>query len=150
MTREPIYAAVLAFFAALTVGAAPAFLTATRKLKTWEDVEPEAQPALLLRQVIEHANYRKGLPTIWTCDVVLMLYVKTQAQNVESVIPSEILNPLLDAIEAAIVVDDPATNSATLGGLVSHCAIAGDIQYFEGTMGDDAVAVVPIQFLTSP
>jgi len=152
MTREPIYAAVFAFFAALTIGGSPAFLTATRKLATWEDVEPEAQPALLMRQVSENANYRKGLPTIWTCQIVLLLYVKTQAQNVPDVVPSVVLNPLLDAIEAAVIggMDDPSSLSATLGGLVSHCAIKGDVQYFEGTLGDDAVVAVPIEFLTSP
>lgn len=150
MTREPIYAAVLAFFAALTIGGAPAFKTATRKWKTWEDLPKEDQPALLLRQVTETARYRKGLPTIWQCDIALMLYVSTNAQMDEAVVPSELLNPLLDAIEAAIAIDDPANNAATLGGLVSHVAIQGDIAIFEGTLGDEAVAVVPIQFLTSP
>lgn len=150
MNREPIYAAVFAFFAALTVGNAPAFAIATRKLRTWEDTAPEEQPALLVRQGKEAANYRKGLPTIWTCDIALLLFVHTNAQLDGAVIPSQILNPLLDAIEAAIVVDDLSNNSATLGGLVSHCAINGDITYFEGTMGDEAVAVVPIQFRCSP
>lgn len=153
MIREPIYAAVLAFFAALTLpdslGNAPAFQLATRKLKTWEDCEPEDQPALLLRQVTETAKYTKGLPTIWTCQIALCLYVHTSAQNDDAVIPSQILNPLVDLIEAALKPDDLSTNSATLGGLVSHCAISGDVQYFEGTMGDEAVVIVPIQFLTS-
>lgn len=150
MTREPIYAAVFASFAALTVGGAPAFKTATRKVKVWEDVPPEDQPALLFRQDKETANYRKGLPTIWTCPAVLMLYVHTGALVDQDIVPSQLLNPLVDAIEAALVVDDFKTNSATLGGLVSHCAIKGDIQYFEGSLGDDGVVVVPIEFLTSP
>jgi len=150
MTREPIYAAILAFFSALTVGGAPAFKLATRKLKTWEDCSPEDQPALLLRQVNELGERRKGLPTKWTGHVALCLYVHTGAQTDDTVIPSTLLNPLVDAIEAAITVDDFNTNSATLGGLVSHCAINGDIEYFEGTLGDEAVAIVPIDFVTSP
>jgi hypothetical protein len=150
MTREPLYQAVFEFFAALTQGATPAFVTATRKATTWENVAPEEQPALLMRQVVEKANYRKGLPTIWTCSTALMLYVHTGAQNDDTVIPALLLNPLVDLIEAAIKVDDFSFNTATLGGLVSHCAISGDIQYFEGTMGDEAVAVIPIEFRTSP
>lgn len=154
MTREERYAAVFAFFAALTLPSdaqpTPAFLTSTRKLATWEGVAPEEQPALLMRQVTEHANYKKGLPTIWTCEIALCLYVHTSAQNVADVVPAQLLNPLVDLIEAAIKVDDLVNHSATLGGLVSHCAISGDIQFFEGTQGDEAVVLVPIQFLTSP
>ncbi len=149
MTREPLYAAVFAFFSALTVGASPAFATATRKIKTWEDCGIEQQPALLMRQMAERSTYKKGFPLVWRCDIALMLYVHTGAQMDDTVVPSQLLNPLLDAIEAAVRVDDPGNQAATLGGLVSHCAIEGDVQIFEGSLGDEAVAVVPLMFLTS-
>lgn len=150
MTREPIYAALFAFFAALTVGGSPAFKTATRKVKTWEDVPPEDQPALLLLPRREPAQRKKGLPTIWTLEVDLMLYVHTNAQNDPDVIPHQLLNPLLDAIEASLAIDDVMNNACTLGGLVSHCAIEGAIEIFPGSLGDEAVAIVPLQLLTSP
>lgn len=150
MTREPIYAAVFAFFAGLTAGGSPLFKTATRKPSTWEDVTPEDQPALLLRQRSEIAERRKGLPTKWTLNLDLMLFVHTGAQNDPTLIPAQILNPLLDAIEASLAVDDPSNNACTLGNLVSHCAIHGAVEIFLGSLGDEAVAIVPIEILVSP
>lgn len=150
MTREPIYAAVFKFWSDLTVGGAPAFKTATRLLKHWDAVPGEDSPALLMLQKRENATYRKGLPTIWNLDIALYLYVRTNLQNDNTVIPSVILNPLLDAIEAALTIDDQANLSCTLGGLVSHCAISGPIEIYEGDLGDELVAIVPLNILTSP
>lgn len=150
MNREPLYAALFAFFQGLTVGEAPAFRTATRRLDTWENVGKEDQPALLMQQRRESANYRKGLPTIWSLDVALYVYVHTGADNDKTLIPSQILNPLLDAIENSLAIDDPSNNACTLGGLVSHCAISGGVEIFQGNLGDEEVAIVPINILVSP
>lgn len=150
MNREPIYAAVFAYFAALTVGGSPAFLKATRRLDTWENVGKEEQPALLMQQRREVANYRKGLPTIWTLDVALFLYIHTGADNDKTLIPSQILNPLLDAIENSLTIDDHSNNACTLGGLVSHCAISGSVEIFQGNLGDEEVAIVPLNILVTP
>lgn len=150
MTREPIYEAVYQFFAALTVGGSPAFKLATRKAALWDSVAPEDQPALLQLQRRENANFRKGLPTIWTCEITLYLYVHTDANNSPDVVPSTLLNPLIDAIVGALTIDDLSNNCCTLGGLVSHCAVEGAIEIFEGNLGDQAVATIPIKFLVSP
>ena len=150
MNREPIYAALFAYFSALTVGGAPAFLKATRRLDHWDNALPEESPQLLMQQRREVANYRKGLPTIWSLDVALFLYVHTGADNDKTLIPSQILNPLLDAIEQSLTVDDLSNNTCTLGGLVSHCAISGAVEIFQGNLGDEEVAIVPINILVSP
>lgn len=152
MTREPIYQAVLEFWQALTLpeGTA-AFRTATRNAKMWDQVPPEETPALLQMQSKETAERRRGLPTKWTLRIKLMLYVTTQnISQAPNVTPSEIFNPLVDAVEAALVIDDIANNACTLGGLVSHCAIEGDIEIYEGSLGDTAVVVVPILIVVSP
>ena len=150
MTREPIYGALFALISALTAGGSPLFKTATRDPGTWESAAPEDQPMLLQRQGIETAQRVKGRPTIWTLDVDLMLYVHTSAHNDGSIVPAVMLNPLVDAIEAALTVDDPLNNACTLDGLVSHCAIEGPITYFLGGLGNEAVVTVPIRILVSP
>lgn len=152
MTREPLYAALFAFFSGLsgTVAEGKLFRTATRKLTTWDAAQPEDQPMLLMQQKRETANYRRGLPTIWTLDIALFVYVHTGANNDQTLIPSQILNPLLDALEASLEVDDLSNNACTLGGLVSHCAISGAVEIFQGDLGDQEVAIVPIQILVSP
>lgn len=151
MTREPIEVALFAFFAAIAgADGGKLFKTATRKPEHWDNVPPEDSPALLLMPRREIGNRRKGLPTKWTGEWDLLLYVHTGAQNDPSVVASTLLNPLLDAIEAALTVDDPFNNALTLGGLVSHCAIEGEITKFLGSLGDEATAIVPIQILTAP
>jgi hypothetical protein len=150
VTREPIYAAAYAFFAGLTAGGSPLFKTATRKGADWEKVAAEDSPALLFVQRDELAERKKGLPTKWTLKPELLVFVHTGAQTDPSVIPSQIINPLLDAIEASLTVDDPFNNACTLGGLVSHCAINGVIEIVEGSLGDEAVVRIPLDILTSP
>jgi len=51
---------------------------------------------------------------------------------------------LMDAIEAALVIDDRSNDACTLGGIVSHCFIDGAVEIFEGNLGDQLVAIVPI------
>ena len=144
MNRETIYAGIFKFWSDLTVGGAPLFKTATRKLTTWEGVEPESQPALLQLQRQESVTRPRGLPPKWTLSIDLYLYVHTGAQNDPSIVPSQLLNPLIDAIEAAMVIDDLSNNACTLGGLVSHAFFDGAVEIFEGNLGDQAVAILPI------
>ena len=149
MIREDIYSAVFQFFANLTSGGAPLFRTATRKPKTWEQVPKENQPALLLRERSEHGESRKNLPTKWTFNLELLVYVYTGAQSDETVTPASVLNPLLDAIESAIVIDNFVDQRATLGGLVTYCAIDGTVEKHLGNLGDEAVAIVPLRVLVN-
>ena len=143
-SRETIYASVFAFWSNLTVGGSPAFKLATRKLKMWEDVEPEDQPALLQLQRRETVERPRGMPAKWTLSLDLYFYVHTGASNDTDIVPSQLFNPLMDAIEAAMVVDDVGNNAVTLGGIVSHCFIDGAVEIFEGNLGDQLVAIIPI------
>jgi hypothetical protein len=149
MTREPIYAALFEFFSGLTAGGSPLFKVATRRPDHWEAFPPEEQPALLMRQRSEVAQHRLMLPTKWTFNLDLMLYVHTGASQDTTVIPEQLLNPLLDAIEASFAVDDLPNNACTLGGLVSYAAIDGTVEEFLGSSGDQAVAIVPIRILVN-
>lgn len=144
MTREEVYQGVFAFFAALTSGGSPLFVTATRRARTWEQVAPEEAPALLFMQRSETSEKPRGLPHKWTLHCDLYLYVHTGTNNDPTVTPSALINPLLDAIEAALTIDDQSNSATTIAGLVSRIAIEGEIQITEGNQGDTAVAIIPI------
>ncbi len=143
MTRESIYAALYAL-----VAQAASFATTGRRLRHWTDVPAAEQPALFLVQKGETAKTRRGQPTEWTLSVDLYLYC--QAPD-ESSSPASILNPLLDAVVAALkpAGNDLAVNAQTLGNQVSHCWIAGRIVTDEGALGGQAVAIVPIDILVA-
>jgi hypothetical protein len=140
MIREPIYAALFA----LVAGAA-SFVTISRRLRHWSDVGAAEQPALFMTQKSENAEERRPLPVKWRASVDLYLYAQA-ADELTS--PATILNPLLDAVEMALA-PDPVGHVQTLGGLVSHCWIAGRIQTDEGVLGGQAVAIVPVEILVS-
>ena len=138
MTREAIYSALFA-----RMSAAAGFATASRRLRHWSDVGTVEQPALFQVQKSETARREAGLPPKWTLAVDLFLYAHAPDDLTAA---ATVMNPLLDAIEAALA-PDPVTNVQSLGGLAAHCWIAGKVETDEGVLGGQAVAIVPIEIL---
>jgi hypothetical protein len=142
MTREPIYAALFARLAAI-----PGLKTSSRILKHWNDVPAEQQPALFQAQTGETPQQQTGEPTKWLLEVDLYLYVRRNAG-----VPGAALNPLIDAIEATFPLH-PVTGLHMLdvpGQLgIEWARISGRIETDEGTLGDQAVAIVPVQILAT-
>lgn len=141
ISREPIYAALFG----LVSGAAP-FVTVDRRLRHWSNVAAAEQPALLMSQKSETASVKAlGAPTVWTLSVDLYLYVHSSDPYLS---PATILNPLVDAVEAALL-PAPATGIQDLGlpAWVQHAFITGKIDTDEGVLGDQAVAIVPVEIL---
>lgn len=144
MNREPIYAALFAL-----VSGAAGFRTTSRRLRHWSAVEAAEQPALFQVQKKETAQQAEGSPPLWRAELDLYLYC--QAPD-DATAPTTVLNPLLDAIEAALLPTGPdaVAGALTLGGLVKHCWIAGAVETDEGALGGQAVAIVPIEILAVP
>ena len=141
IAREPIYAALFA----LAAGAA-GFVTAARRLRHWSELTPAEQPALFMRQRSEAAAVKTlGAPPVWTLGVTLHLYAHAGDPYRA---PASVLNPLIDAVEAALA-PSPATGLQDLGlpAMVQHAYIAGKIETDEGILRDQAVAVIPVEIL---
>jgi hypothetical protein len=142
-SRETIYAALFTL-----LSSSAEFRTASRKLVHWSDVGPEEHPAIFQRQVSEDRISQRGVPPKIQLRVEIYVYVHTLAQQLDpAVTPAQLMNPLLDALDAALAVDDMSNNVLTLGGLVSHCWVDGKTENFEGLIGDQAVAIIPISIL---
>ena len=141
IAREPIYAALFA-----RVANAASFVTAARRLRHWSEVSPAEQPALFMRQKGESAGgAERGTPTVWT--LTLELYVYAHADD-SYVAPATVLNPLVDAVEAALApVAATGTQDLGLPDTVRHACIAGKIEITEGVLRDQAVAIIPVEIL---
>jgi hypothetical protein len=139
--REAIYSALWA------VGSgAWSFASANRRLRHWSDVAPIEQPALSMSEKGGHAAVKAlGAPIVWTLYADFYIYVHSSDPYVA---PATILNPLLDALERALA-PAPATGIQNLGlpGIVSHAYIAGKIETDEGVLGDQAIAIVPVEIV---
>ena len=79
---------------------------------------------------------------VWRAAVDLYLYA--QAPD-EITPPATVLNPLLDAVEAALAPDPVGRRAEASAACVSHCWIAGKILTDEGVLGGQAVAIMPIE-----
>src|SRR5438067_13862673 len=141
IVREPIYAALFA----LIESAAP-FVTAERRLRHWSDVAPAEQPALFMAQKSETAAIKAlGAPTVWTLHAELYLYAHSSDPRLS---PATVLNPLIGAVDAALApVLTTGVLDLGLPGMVQHAFIAGRIDTDEGTLGDQTVAIIPVEIL---
>ena len=141
INREPIYAALFGL-----IETAADFAVVDRRLRHWSDVSPAEQPALFMAQKTELASVKTlGAPTVWTLAVDLYVYVHSSDPYLA---PATVLNPLLDAVEAALA-PSATTGLQDLGlpAMVQHTYISGKIETDEGVLGDQAVAILPIEVL---
>lgn len=138
MSREAIYAALFA-----KVSDSATFKTKSRRFRPFSDVAPADQPAIFQVQGTQSAEQRRQQGPIWTLRADLFIYYWEPDPNV---VPSTGLNTYVDAVEAALA-PDAVSNVQTLGGLVSHCWIEGDVAIFEGTIAEQAVAIIPVNIL---
>jgi hypothetical protein len=141
INRETIYAALWA------LGAGTArFASANRRLRHWSDVSPAEQPALFMSEKGSHAVTKKlGAPIAWTLYAEFYIYAHSSDPYLA---PGTILNPLLDALEAALA-PSPTNGIQDLGlpEMVQHAYIAGKIETDQGVLGDQAIAIVPVEVL---
>jgi hypothetical protein len=139
INREAIYQALFDLVKDLS-----GFVTTSRRARLVKDVAPEEQPALFMEEVPgETVSYQaQGLPADHLLYVELGFYARLPEDK--SVAPGTILNPLIDAIEAALA-PDPDEEEQTLGGLVTYCRISGKIEKNEGLLDGQASVVVPVE-----
>jgi hypothetical protein len=145
--REAIYNALLA-----RIGAAGEFVTISRKPIPPNQLTPEMQPALFLEEIRETANPRpRGLPTKWTLDVNLGIYYYFESQpetpGEHNCSPSTDLNQLLTAVDQALAADGRGVQ--TLGGMVDHCWIEGEVIKSPAYLQAQGAAIVPVKILAA-
>lgn len=137
-TREQVYGAL--FTLAQT---AAVFRTTGRRLRLPPNIGVGDMPAIFQVQTLESARSLRNQPTIWTLSVDLIIMQDVSDPNE---VPAAIFNPMLDALQDALAAD-PLSNVQTLGGLVEHCWIEGDVEIFDGSLTNIAICVVPVKIL---
>ena len=137
--REVAWTALFSYISALGC-----FKTTTRHLKHWNDVAAEDQPSAFLQITGEVYQPAHGLPSRIVLEGSIWVYVRTDGDPA-----GPILNPLLDAIDSAFQPANDGDHTFTLGGIVHHCWIEGNTQIFEGDLGSEAVAVIPVKMLVT-
>lgn len=154
MNREAIYAALFArvsgaTWAAIPITGATGFIAASRKRVGLAETPPDQMPALYQTQVAEDVVRKPGQPAIVTLKVQWLVYVCHLANVESTVIPTQQLNPILDAMQLAMEPNgtDGDPQRCTLGRLVYDCKIAGKINNYEGDLGDFGVLEIPVEII---
>ena len=137
--REQIIAAL--FDIAST---AAKFNTSGRRLQLWSKVS--SFPALFVQSTGTHYPPRdtRGLPPKRTISAELWVY--TDVGKDPNANPEAALNDIVDAIEV-VLAPNVLTGVQTLGSLVSHCWIEGEIEQFPGVLDGIAKAIIPVKIL---
>ena len=140
LNRELLYGTLFTRLQTLTsVG----FVTVERRLRHVNDVPSNQQPYLCMAQGNETPSYAAGRTTMWYLRCNLYVYIS----NPTGSIPGQLANVLMDAVTAIFTPDNPHVNACTLGGLVHHARIDGTIETDEGTLGNQMIAIIPIEML---
>jgi hypothetical protein len=141
-SRETIAAALFALLNTATMKTT--FKTISRRPKVWD--ETVEMPSLYLAQPEEEKSYGEGTMTPGKITIKFDVIVYTNSGLDPNVAPDTELNNCIDAIEAAMVATPP-NQPQTLGGLVQHAWIEGQIQRAPGYLDGRGAAFMTISVL---
>jgi hypothetical protein len=148
-TREPIFAALFALGQTITwadpiTGAPTVWGYSNRRIQTSDQISADAMPAFLQGVGPEQVVAKSGYPSKRTLSANWLIYYKPYT-NPASTDP--LTNAILDGVDFAMQPDDSIGNVLTLGGLVTHAWIEGEVFKAAGDMNEQAMIVVPIKLL---
>jgi hypothetical protein len=147
VTTPPLTLRELVFRALFTrMQTVPGIAVSTRRFTLPAMVPPGDLPCLMQWEQPEIARNQTGLPDkrLWEAWIVIVF------TNPDTTVSgSTIINPILDAIEKALTIDDIGRNLCTLGGLVHYARIEGTVIKETGDTDTTGLggAVVPIRIM---
>ena len=149
VTREAAIEALFAKLSSATWGSSQTFGLKTRRLIAPEQMAaPGSAPGLAL--VVHHEKTSRPSPTrppVRTVTAVAVVYIDVSGQANVNVIPDAVLNPIKDAVEAALGVDSGQTGTCTLGGAVYAAFVSGETIQAAGDATGKGLAVIPIDII---
>lgn len=152
--RNPIVDAVEALVAGIVWPASSPnagqtiFKVVSQRMRLPDEVDADAQmPALYIADHGETYNPQgERLPPSTTINYGLYIY--TSFGRDPQTVPSRLMNTILDQIDRAFkAARDPVTEACTLGGLVSHAWVEGEVVKVPGELDGIGLAIVPVKVL---
>ena len=134
-TRRELYYGTLAD----KLKAIPGVKTFGRRLLHVNEVPAGQQPAIFLAQTGQVPLYQPGRTIMWELSADIYLYVR----DPKGKDPGPLMNPIMDALCEVFKPDNAMVNACTFGGLC-HKVELGQIATDEGTMGEQAIAIIPV------
>ena len=140
-TREAVLSALLA-----AVEAQSFFATTGRRARDPSVIVPTLSPACFLVRSGETVRRNSpSAPRITTIHVSAFVYNDVGAEP--NAIPETALNNAMEALEAALAIDNQAAQTCTLGGLVYAAFLRGEVHTAPAELTGKALAIVPIDII---
>lgn len=144
-TREPIYSALWQIVS-FDPRIAAVFATTSRSTRHFEDVSAEEMPALFMLQKRETwQRPGKGISPKRTLMAHFLCYQYNAAPNQN--FNATGINALMDVIDDVLTTVNNPGNTQTLGGLVEHVYIEGDVEIADALLQEKSIFVVPLTIL---
>jgi hypothetical protein len=144
VAREAVATALFNLLAATQISSQPAFKTTSRRAKVWSNTNNADQPAMYLihtgEQVLQNQIF--GVPK-YLLHFEVVIYARADANP--AIAPDTQINSLLDAIDAQMQTTTPPGERQTLGGLVYHAWIEGEILIDTGILDQQVAIMVPVK-----
>lgn len=119
-----------------------------------DSIPPADQPALIQIQGPQHAEQRELFgPTKWIFTAIAAVYLRADTSalnpaNPSSPLPITTANRVVWALTQALGNTQPPYQKQTLGGLVYHCWIEGEV--IPEVVDQQMVITIPINILPGP
>ena len=142
VSREAIHQALFACVSAASWGSPPVgFAYASRRVRLLDDLP--SKPALCQGEHGEEVERIAGQPPRRFLLATLMIHHVTGDPDLPG---ATVNNLILDALDWALRPDCP-DGCCTLGGLVAHAAIEGEVVKDPGDLDGKALLTVPVRIL---
>lgn len=150
--REPIMTALFDLLSAARfsqpVQGATEFVTKSRRVRLWTEVDANQKPALFMADHTESPSYTSGnLAQKNTLSVELYIYCDSGKDA--AAVPSIDINIIADAIDAQLNPLPHEQGRKTLGGLVEHVRIEGQVLKVPGDEDGEGLLLIPLKIFTT-
>lgn len=147
---EPAYRALFTALPGLATDPTPGpFVTRSRRLKHWNDVPPSEQPGLFQNQLPVVVTYAGDSPASkWVLKADLYVYAWHATVEDAQADGGSLINGLVDQVIAELDPDDPLQLN-TLGGAVYWARVHGQIETDEGKLGQQTMAIIPVELIAA-
>lgn len=144
---EAVYAALLSQLKTATFGGGIKLVTAERVIEPPQQIASANQPALVLINGPVRVEQKEFALGKWTFTAVAAVYL--WAEEDQATLAASQANYVVWGLQAALLSTDRGQyEKQTLGGLVYHCWVEGDV--LTEVQAQQVVITVPIMILAGP
>lgn len=125
------------------------FKLVSRRMKLYHECNVAQDfPAMFIMSPTEQYSRElgEGVPSRVVIEATIFIYLAGGKDISASAVPMNALNDIMDKVDD-VLKPNPLTAKQTLGGIVSHCWIEGEVIKEPGDLDGEGIIAIPIKML---